>query len=112
MQAHAGRVRCWLVAARADGRRVVGYGAASRAVALLVAAGVDAALLPAIVDASPEKLGRRMPGTDVPIVGASALHARPDDVLVFVPDLVPEVRAAFPEVEASGGRWIDAEALA
>jgi len=35
---------------------------------------------------------------------------RPEAVLVFVPDLLAEVRSAFPEVEAAGGRWIDAEA--
>jgi hypothetical protein len=33
-------------------------------------------------------------------------------VVLFVPDLRPEVRAAYPEVEAAGGRWVDAEALA
>jgi C-methyltransferase C-terminal domain/Putative zinc binding domain len=112
MQSHAEHVRDWLVAANASGRRVVGYGAASRAVALLVHAGVEASLLPAVVDASPAKYGRRMPGTDIPVVDPSHLRHELDDVLVFVPELVPEVRSAFPEVEAAGGRWVDAEALA
>ncbi|MGG7380132.1 hypothetical protein ACQ7B2_15670, partial [Escherichia coli] len=49
---------------RAAGRRVYGYCAASRAVALLRVAGLDASLLAAIADASPDKHGRRMPGTD------------------------------------------------
>ena len=35
---------------------------------------------------------------------------RPDAVLVFVPDLMAEVRGAYPEVEAAGGRWVDVEA--
>ena len=35
----------------------------------------------------------------------------PDAVLLFVPDLLAEVRAAFPEVEAAGGRWVDAATL-
>jgi hypothetical protein len=35
----------------------------------------------------------------------------PDAVLLFVPDLLAEVRAAFPEVEAAGARWVDVEAL-
>ena len=76
MQSHAEHVRDWLVAANASGRRVVGYGAASRAVALLVHAGVDASLLPAVVDASPAKDGRRMPGTDIPVVDPSHLAPR------------------------------------
>jgi hypothetical protein len=32
-------------------------------------------------------------------------------VLLFVPDLLEEVRAAYPQVEESGGRWVVADAL-
>jgi len=28
-------------------------------------------------------------------------------VLVFVPDLIPEIRKAYPEVEAAGAAWKD-----
>lgn len=111
MQRHGERLRDWLVAARASGRRILGYGAASRAVALLVRAGVDASLLPAVVDASPGKVGRRMPGTDIPVVDPSYLRCRPDDVVVFVSDLLPEVAVSFPDVEAAGGRWVDVDEL-
>ncbi len=41
---------------------------------------------------------------------SSIMHP-PHLVLLFVPDLLTEVRRAFPEVEDSGGRWVDAEAL-
>ena len=52
-----------------------------------------------------------MPGTDIPIITPDALvAARPDVVLLFVSDLADEVRAALPEIEAAGGRWIDAGA--
>ena len=96
----------------AAGRSVLGYGAASRAVALLCRAGVDRQLLPAIVDTSVSKHGLRMPGTDVPIVSPAELTMHPPHlVLLFVPDLLTEVRRAFPEVEESGCRWVDAEAL-
>jgi hypothetical protein len=98
---------------RAAGRPTLGYGAASRAVALLRWAQVDRSLLPAVVDASPAKQGRRMPGTDIPIVGPGRLAAdRPAAVVLFLADLLPEVRAAYPEVEARGGRWVSAETLA
>jgi hypothetical protein len=110
--AHAKALHDWLAAERSAGHAVLGYGAASRAVALLRRSQVDRSLLPAIVDASPAKQGLRMPGTDIPIVdpGRIADH-RPDAVLVFVPDLMAEVRNRFPEVETAGGRWIDAETL-
>ncbi len=109
---HAGRLRDWLTAASSVGQTVAGYGAASRAVALLRMAGVDRDLLPAVADASPAKQGCRMPGTSIPVISPAELaRRRPTAVLVFVSDLVPEVRVAYPEIEAAGGRWVDADAL-
>jgi hypothetical protein len=112
IQTHAKTLYDWLAAERSAGKRVLGYGAASRAVALLCHANVDRALLPAVIDASPAKQGLRMPGTDIPVAGPGELAAvRPDAVLLFVPDLLAEVRDAFPEVEEAGGRWVDAATL-
>jgi C-methyltransferase C-terminal domain/Putative zinc binding domain len=111
-EASARALHGWLVAQRSAGRAVMGYGAASRAVALLCTAGVNRALLPAVADASPAKLRRRIPGTDIPIVSPAQLtQRRPDSVLLFVSDLLSEVRASYPEVEGSGGRWVEADAL-
>ncbi len=111
-ESHTRGLRDWLVAQRAAGRSVLGYGAASRAVSLLCGAGVDRGLMSAIVDTSPAKHGLRMPGTDIPIIGPAELATHPPhEVLLFVPDLLTEVRRSFPEVERSGGRWVDAEAL-
>jgi hypothetical protein len=112
MQDHAKSLHDWLAAERSAGKTVLGYGAASRAVALLCQAHVDRDLLPVVIDASPAKQGLRMPGTDVPVAGPVELATRrPDVVLLFVPDLLAEVREAFPEVETSGGRWVDAATL-
>jgi hypothetical protein len=111
-QAQAKGLYEWLTAERSAGRIVLGYGAASRAVALLRQARVTSALLPAVIDASPFKQGLRMPGTDIPVVGPAELSARrPDAILLFLADLLPEVRTAFPEVEAAGARWVDAHSL-
>jgi C-methyltransferase C-terminal domain/Putative zinc binding domain/Methyltransferase domain len=102
----------WLAESAAAGRTVLGYGAASRAVALLRTAGVDGDLLPAVADASPAKRGLRMPGTTIPVISPAELTARrPDEVALFVSDLMAEVRASYPEVEAHGGRWVDADAV-
>lgn len=89
------------------GHRVLGYSAASRSVALLWGAGLTPALLPAIADAAPAKLGRRLPGSGIPVIApAELVAARPDAVLLFVPDLLSEVRKSLPQIEASGGRWV------
>jgi len=112
VRAHARTLHDWLVTERSAGTIVLGYGAASRAVALLCQAQVDRLLLPAVIDASPTKQGLRMPGTDIPVAAPAQLaERRPDAVLLFVPDLLAEVREAFPEVEAAGGRWVDVETL-
>ena len=111
-EVHTRGLRDWLVAQQINGRSVIGYGAASRAVALLCRAQVDRRLLPAVVDSSTAKHGLRMPGTDVPIVEPGLLlRDGPHDVLLFVPDLLAEVQRAYPEVENAGGSWVDAEVL-
>ena len=97
-------LRCWLEEERRAGRRVYAYGAASRAVALFSRAGVDASLIAAVADASPAKQGRRMPGTDIPIVAPQALaDAAPDRVLLTLGDLLDEVSAQWPQL---AGRWV------
>lgn len=102
-------LRTWLRDRRRDGLRVYGYGAASRAVALFAMAGLDRELLGGVADASPAKQGRRMPGTDIPIVSPDALIAAgPDMVLLTVPDLLSEVASRYPELS---GRWIDLDRL-
>ncbi len=112
VRARAAALHDWLAAERLAGRRVLGYGAASRAVSLLRQARAHSSLLPAVVDASPAKHGLRMPGTDIPIVSPAELTGRrPDSVLLMLSDLRAEVRAAFPEVERAGGRWVDAERI-
>jgi hypothetical protein len=53
-----------------------------------------------------------MPGTDIPVISpAQLVERRPDCVVLFVPDLLSEVRASLPQVEAGGGQWVAAEGL-
>jgi hypothetical protein len=100
---HIESLLSWLKEERAAGRTVLAYGAASRAVAVFSRAGIDAELIAAVADASPVKQGRRMPATDIPIVSPDELlAAKPDRVLLTLPDLLPEVSARFPELD---GRW-------
>jgi C-methyltransferase C-terminal domain len=107
--ARASELHDRLAALRDAGKTVLGYSAASRAVALLRAAEVDRDLLPAVADASPAKHGLRMPGTAIPVISPAELTAQtPDAVVLFVSDLLDEVRKAYPEIEANGGEWLDA----
>jgi len=100
-------LRQWLLDSRNAGRVVLGYGAASRAVPLLNHADIGPELLSAVADASPPKQGRRFPGVGIPIIAPDEILARrPDEVVLFVPDMLDEIRQRFPEVERGGGRWV------
>lgn len=97
------KLRTWLEGERDTGCKVLAYGAGSRTVSLFSRGRIDSRLLAAVADASPAKQGRRMPGTDIPIVSPSTLVSmRPDKVWLTLPDLLPEVSARLPELE---GRW-------
>lgn len=101
--AHAVALRRWATARTTAGEAVYAYGAASRAVALLYRAGIDRTMVRAVADASPAKQGRRMPGTDIPIISPDELvAASPDSILLTLPDLLDEVSRRYP---ALAGRW-------
>jgi hypothetical protein len=105
--ASADALRAHLVDGAEAGRSVIGYAAASRAVPLLNRARIGPDLLPAVADGSPGKQGRRFPGVPVPIVAPEEVVARrPDEVVLFVTDLLGEMRSRMPEVEEAGGRWV------
>ncbi|RZT89199.1 putative zinc binding protein [Pseudonocardia sediminis] len=105
--ADAHELRDWLVAEHDAGRTVAAYGAASRSVPLICHAGLHSGLLRMVGDASPTKQGRRMPGTDIPVVTPDELvAARPDRVLLFLAELADEVRDSVPGIESAGGQWV------
>lgn len=72
--------------------RIWGYGAAGRATMWVNACGMN--YLEAIVDSSPLRAGRLMPGTHTPIVFPEALRAAPPDY-IFVPawNYLDQIRA-------------------
>ena len=93
----------WLNEEKAADRTVFAYGAASRAVSVFSMAGIHSGLITAVADASPVKQGMRMPGTDIPIISPEELiAAKPDQVLLTLPDLLSEVSTRYPELD---GRW-------
>ena len=52
---------------RADGRRVVGYGATSRSATVMNYCHIGPDLLPMVCDSTPEKQGRLTPGSQIPV---------------------------------------------
>lgn len=102
----------YLAEARSRSETLAGYSAASRASALMRCAHLNAQDLIAVADAAPGLHGRTMPGSRIPIVSPRDLVAKaPDKVLLFVPDLLNEVRQALPEIELNGGQWVVVDPL-
>jgi SAM-dependent methyltransferase len=100
-------LRGFLTEARANGRLVIGYGAASRGVALLNAVDVTTADLPMIVDRSPSKQGLLTPGGRIPISDPAMLATlRPSDVLVLPWPLIDEIAREQAGIQAWGGRFV------
>lgn len=96
-------VRDSLAELQRDGKSVYAYGAASRAVALFAMAHLTTTSIAGVADASLAKQGRRMPGTDIGIIGpAELVAAKPDVVLLTLPDLHVELDHSIPELR---GRW-------
>lgn len=74
----------FLVAAKREGKSVVGYGAPAKGNTLLNYCGVKTDLLEFTVDRSPHKIGKLLPGVRVPILDPKAIvERRPDYVLIL-----------------------------
>ncbi len=82
----------FLIDARRDGHRVLGYGAPGKANTLLTFCGIRSDLLEFTVDRNPYKHGRFTPGTHIPILPPERLlEERPDYVWILPWNLAPEI---------------------
>lgn len=96
----------FLIEAKEDGRRVVGYGAPAESNTLLNYCGVRTDLLEYIVDRSPHKQGRLLPGVRIPIHAPDRiLRERPDVVLILPWNLRDEIAEQMSAVSSRGGRF-------
>ncbi len=89
LQARADTVKddfvAFLIDAKAKGLKVGAYGAAAKGNTLMNYAGLKPDLLPYVVDRSPGKQGRWMPGSRIPIVAEEHLKADRPDIVVILP---------------------------
>lgn len=92
--------------ARADGIRVAAYGAAAKGNTFLNFCGIDASHIAFVADRNPEKQGRLLPGSHIPVRDPSALRAeRPEAILILPWNLAGEITAEHAYVAEWGGRF-------
>lgn len=99
----------FLIEQKRLGRRVAGYGAAAKGNTLLNFAGVRPDLLPYVVDASPHKQGRWLPGSRIPVLAVEHLwQQRPDFILVLPWNLSDEITTQLHAARHWGARFVTA----
>lgn len=110
LQGRADRLRERLVNMLTDlrrqGLRVAAYGASAKATTLLNWCRIGPDLVQYVVDTTPTKHGRYMPGTGIPIVSPSADSRAPDIYLLTVWNYQSAVMRRETAFTSSGGRWL------
>jgi len=99
----------FLAKTKQQGKKVVGYGAAAKASVLLNFCGIGTESLDYIVDISPHKQGRFLPGSAIPVVSPAELKiTKPDYVLIFPWNLTQEIMHDHGYIREWGGSFVTA----
>lgn len=99
----------FLLEQKKAGKRVSAYGAAAKGNTLLNYCGVKKDLIEFVVDASPYKQGKFLPGSHIPVVDESEIkRMKPDLVLVLPWNIKDEIMEQLSYIRAWGGRLITA----
>jgi SAM-dependent methyltransferase len=97
----------FLIAAKREGKTVVGYGAPAKGNTLLNYCGIRTDFLDYTVDRSPHKQGLYLPGTRVPIHAPEKIaETRPDYVLILPWNLRDEIIEQMTSIREWGGKFV------
>lgn len=100
-------LRGWLLDRRTAGDVVAGYGAAHKGNTFLNAVGDASKTLVYVVDASTEKQGRFLPGSQVPVLAPDQLNlANPSDVLILPWNIAPELASRIRQLSPDVRIWV------
>lgn len=92
---------------KAEGKRVVGYGATSKSTTVAVYCGITPELVEFISDTTPSKQGKLTPGARIPVRPHADFATNPPDVaLLFAWNHGEEIMSKETAFRAAGGRWL------
>ena len=96
-----------LIGLRNEGRTIAGYGAPAKGNTLLNFCGINTDFIEFTVDRSPQKQGRFLPGSHIPIRAPEEIpRARPDVVFILPWNLREEIMEQLRFVAEWGGRFL------
>ena len=99
----------FLLDQKASGKTVAAYGAAAKGNTLINYAGIKPDLLPYVVDRSPGKQGKFLPGSRIPIVTEARIQKERPQFIVILPwNIKEEVMAQLAYVREWDGRFVTA----
>lgn len=97
----------FLIKAKREKKKVVGYGAPGKGNTLLNYCGIRTDFMDFTVDRSPHKQGKFLPGTRIPILHPDKLkEAKPDYVFILPWNLKDEVIAHHSYIKEWGGKFV------
>jgi hypothetical protein len=97
----------WLDDRKSSGRIVAAYGAAAKGNTLINATGASSMQIVGVFDASPEKIGKFLPGSGIRVLPPAAIGTvQPDDVLILPWNLAEEISELVGRNAPSADRWI------
>ncbi len=98
----------FLIEQKKAGKKVIGYGAAAKGNTLLNYCGIKGNdLIEFVVDASPYKQNKLLPGSRIPVLSKEAItDAKPDYIIIFPWNLKDEIAAQLDYVRAWGAKFV------
>jgi 2-polyprenyl-3-methyl-5-hydroxy-6-metoxy-1,4-benzoquinol methylase len=97
----------FLIEQKENGRKVSAYGAAAKGNTLLNYCGVRKDLIDFVVDASPHKQGKYLPGSHIPVVNEEKIKKyKPDYVLILPWNIQEEIMAQLDYIRAWEGKFV------
>ena len=100
-------LRAFLARARREGRTVAAYGAAAKGNTLLNVCGIGRESIAYVVDRSPHKQGKLLPGSHIPIFAPERIdETKPDFVLILPWNFRDEITHDMAHIAAWGARFV------
>jgi len=97
----------FLIEQKESGRKVAAYGAAAKGNTLLNYCGIKKDLIAFVVDLSPYKQGKFLPGSHIPVVNEERIKRyKPDYILILPWNIKEEIMAQLSYVREWGGKFV------